>query len=274
MDASRDPATGRRQAAIDTEGPDQAGTRPPITLNRSDEEVQELGYRPGTGPSVLVLVVAMVLLTALSTWFGYLDVGRPHPTLKLTLSMVITVWGLGSVLLVRLIQERGGRTMADLLRTTVGLLLMAAALIHFAVIRQHVLEYWLYGWFFAAIGLGQLIGGLLVVVRPRRWLFWSIVLGDVLVALTWVITRIYGTVIGPDASTPEKVGFGDVVSTLFEVVIVIIAIVLVRSRLPEKTSRSEGGDVMSGFLALFIAPLCALSLYSAVAGPPFVSHVG
>jgi hypothetical protein len=235
----------------------------------------EVRYRFGRPSSIAVAVTAaMVLLTGLSIWFGYLDVGRAHPTLKLGLSMLITVWGLGAVLLIRLVQEHEGSPVADVLRTIVALLLVTAAVIHFAVVRQHFLEYWLYGWFFMAAGLGQLIGGLLVVVRPRRWLLWAIVWGDVLLVATWVITRSYGTVIGPDATTPEKVGFGDMVSTIAEMVIAILAFVLVRSSLPERTSRSRTGDVLSGFLALVIAPLCALSLYSAVGGHPFVSHVG
>jgi hypothetical protein len=234
---------------------------------------QEIRYRGGA-PLVLAVAVAMLFLTGLAIWFGYLDVGRPHPTLKLGLSMLITVWGLGAILLVRLVQEHDGQPIADVLRTVIGLLLVTAAVIHFAVVRQHFLEYLLYGWFFVAAGLGQLIGGLLVVVRPRRWLLWATVWGDALLVVTWVVTRTYGTVIGPDATTPEKVGFGDVVSTIAEVVIVVLAILLVRASLPERTSRSRTGDIMSGFLALAIAPLCALSLYSAVGGHPFVSHVG
>ena len=234
---------------------------------------QEIRYRGGA-PLALAVAVAMVLLTGLTIWFGYLDVGRPHPTLKLGLSMLITVWGLGAILLVRLVQAHDGRPVADVLRTVIGLLLVTAAVIHFAVVRQHFLEYWLYGWFFVVAGVGQLIGGLLVVVRPRRWLFWATLWGDALLVVTWVVTRTYGTVIGPDATTPEKVGFGDVVSTIAELVIVVLALLLVRSSLPERTSRSRTGDIVSGFLALSIAPLCALSLYSAVGGHPFVSHVG
>lgn len=234
----------------------------------------EVRYRSGGASFVAAAAVAMLLLTGLSIWFGYLDVGRPHPTLKLGVSMVITVWGLGAVLLVRLSQEHEGHAGADVLRTVIGLLLVTAAVIHLAVIRQHLVEYWLYGWFFVAAGVGQLIGGLLVVVRPRRWLLWASLWGDVLLAITWVVTRTYGTVIGPDATTPEKVGFGDVVSTIAEVVIAILAFLLVRSSLPERTSRSRTGDVVSGFLALVIAPLCALSLLSAVGGHPSVSHAG
>ena len=234
---------------------------------------QEIRYRSVGAPIAAAVVVAMVLLAGLSIWFGYLDVGRPHPMLKLSLSMVITVWGLGAVLLVRLIQEHEGRPLADVLRTVVALLLVAAAVIHFAVVRQHFLEYWLYGWFFVVAGVGQLIGGLLVVVRPRRWLFWAALWGDALLVVTWVVTRTYGTVIGPDATTPEKVGFGDVVSTIAELIIVVLVLLLVRSSLPERTSQRTG-DIVSGFLALAIAPLCALSLYSAVGGHPFVSHVG
>src|SRR5919204_381811 len=138
---------------------------------------QEIRYRGGA-PLALAVAVAMVLLTGLAIWFGYLDVGRPHPTLKLGLSMLITVWGLGAILLVRLVQAHDGRPVADVLRTVIGLLLVTAAVIHFAVVRQHFLEYWLYGWFFVVAGVGQLIGGLLVVVRPRRGVFLGALWGD------------------------------------------------------------------------------------------------
>jgi hypothetical protein len=265
MDASREPARHVKHGPTPRE-PHAA------TLTRSDlDEVRSWSL---TGASVLILTLAMVVLTTLSIWFGYLDIGRPHPALKLSLSMVITVWGLGIVLLVRLIQEPRGNVVADAERTIVALLLMSAAVIHFAVIRQHFLEYWLYGVFFAVAGIGQLVAALLVVVRPRLWLFWAVIVGDAFLALTWVITRTYGTLIGPDAHTPEEVGFGDVVSTVFEVIIVVLGFVLIRSTLRERAGRSSTGDVLSGFLALAVAPLCALSLYSAVAGSPFVSHVG
>src|SRR5919197_2073737 len=129
---------------------------------------QEIRYRSGGAPLAVAVAVAMVLLAGLAIWFGYLAVGAPHPTLKLGLSMLITVWGLGAVLLVRLFVEHEGQAVADVLRTVVGLLLVSAAVIHFAVVRQHFLEYGLYGWFFVVAGVGQLISGLLVVVRPRR----------------------------------------------------------------------------------------------------------
>jgi hypothetical protein len=253
---------------------DETRKAPTAAPTPSDDRVVDIRYRSQTMKPLVLLGISMLLLIGLSTWFGYLDIGRPHPTLKLSLAMVITVWGLGSVLLIRLVQEHGGDTLADVSRTLVGLLLMAAAVIHFAVIRQHIVEYSLYGWFFAAAGIGQLVGGLLVVVRPRRWLLWLIVVGDLLLAMTWVITRTYGTLIGPSATTPEKVGFGDVVSTLFEVILAVLALVLLRSRLPERTSRSNTGDVISGFLALLVAPLCTLAMFSAVGGHPFVSHAG
>src|SRR5919201_5224195 len=126
---------------------------------------EEVRYRSGGASLAIAVAIAMVHLIGLSVWVRNLDVRRPHPTLKLGLSMLITVWGLGAVLLVRLIQAHDGRPVADVLRTVIGLLLVTAAVIHFAVVRQHFLEYWLYAWFFVAAGLGQLIGGGLVVVR-------------------------------------------------------------------------------------------------------------
>jgi hypothetical protein len=57
---------------------------------------------------------------------------------------------------------------------------MAAALIHFAVIEQHLTEHWLYGTFFTVVGLAQLSWAVAIPTVPTRLLVWGGVLGTLL----------------------------------------------------------------------------------------------
>jgi hypothetical protein len=220
------------------------------------------------------LAVSLITLAAVSIWFGFLDAGGNHPDLKIWLSMLIGVWGLGTVLFVRLLRLGQRTVLADVTGTALGLLSMATAVIHLAVVEQHLTLYWVYGWFFIVVGVAQLGWAIVVVLAPTKMVLWAGAIGNAIVAAAWVLTRTYGAVIGPDARTPDKVGFGDVVSTVFEVLIVVGAVSLLRSSGRVSADRSRTGDILSGFMALIVVAFTALSLYSAVGGSPFVSHVG
>jgi hypothetical protein len=235
--------------------------------------LDQAALHPRARPWTPVLLASLVLLAGIATWFGYLD-AENHPTLKIWLSMAIAVWGLGTVLLVRLMRDGEGEAFPDVTGTALGLLSIAAAAIHFAVVEQHMTLYWAYGWFFIVVGLAQLAWAVAVVLRPSRPVLWAGAIGNGLVVLAWVVTRTYGALIGPDATTPDKVGFGDVVSSVFEVLIVVGSIALVRALVLRRTGRSRAGDVVSGFVALVVLAFTVLALYSAVGGSPFVSHVG
>jgi hypothetical protein len=70
------------------------------------------------------------------------------------------------------------------------------------------------------------------------------------------------------------VGFGDIVSTALEGVLVLgCALILRMPRLldPHLDHRSE---LLNSLIAIGLVLLTTLSLYSAVGGSPFVSHVG
>lgn len=225
-------------------------------------------------PLRVALIAALIVLLAGSVWFGYLDDADGHPSLKLGLALVLSVAGLGVVLVARLLREDRGDLAADVTITTVAFLSMAAALIHLAVVAQHFDEYWLYGWFFVVIGIAQLAWAAAVVVRPARWSFIAAAALNAAIAIVWVVSRNYGTIVGPDATEPARAGFGDIVSTALEVAIVVgIAFLLLR-RAHEDGERTAAGDVLSGVIALGTVPLTVLAMYSAVAGHPFVSHVG
>ena len=116
----------------------------------------------------------------------------------------------------------------DVVRFAVALASAGAATIHFAVIDQHVAEYWLFGVFFVVVALAQLAWVVAVVSNPTRTVYVVGALGNALIAVTWVVSRTTGLPFGPEAGEPEPVGIADVVSTAFEVGVVAGTLLLLR----------------------------------------------
>jgi len=239
-------------------------------------------HRPGVP---LAASVAVVAATG-ATWYGFLEPIPGHPTVRLAGALALATAGLAAVLLATppLQQLRppvlepsgslpgtdagGTRAVAALL----GLLSMAAALIHLAVIEQHWAQYWLYGAFFIAVGLAQLAWAVAIPPAPTRLLLWGGVVGNALVVLTWIITRTVGSLIGPAATVPARAGFGDLVATALQVLIVAGGLALLtRQRGTRTGSWTEHAPAIA---ALIVVPFLVLALYSAVGGAPFVSMVG
>ena len=134
-----------------------------------------------------------------------------------------------------------------------------AAAIHFAVIGQHFAEYWLFGVFFVVVALAQLGWVVAVVTNPTRLVYVVGALGNALIAVTWVISRTTGFPFGPGAGEPEPVGIADVVSTAFELVIVIGAVVLLRGFvLPS----SRDTRIVQPWVAIAATTITALALDS------------
>lgn len=124
------------------------------------------------------------------------------------------------------------------LRFTVAAASAGAATIHFAVIGQHFEEWWLFGVFFVAVAAAQLVWMLAVVRHPTRGVYVVGVLGNALVAVTWVVSRTTGVPLGPEAGEPEPVGIADTVSTAFEVALVILTLLLLRGlEVPRRSVR-------------------------------------
>jgi hypothetical protein len=102
-----------------------------------------------------------------------------------------------------------------------ALLSAGAASIHYAVIVDHLEEWWAFGVFFAALGVAQLLWAALVVRSPSHLLIWLGVFGNAAIVALWVVTRTAGALVGPDAHTPESVGVADSVATAFELGVVL-----------------------------------------------------
>jgi hypothetical protein len=62
---------------------------------------------------------------------------------------------------------------------------------------------------------------MVVVASPSRPVIWFGVVGNAAIVVLWIVTRTFGTLVGPEPTTPEPIGVADSVATAFEVVIVV-----------------------------------------------------
>jgi len=115
---------------------------------------------------IVTAAVPLFVLGGIATAYGFLEGHANHPSLKLGGAFLVAGLAAITVLLGRSMLLRNsqdirpiqppvfaGRDRRHILWISLALLSVAAALIHFAVIEQHLTEYWLYGAFFVAVGL-------------------------------------------------------------------------------------------------------------------------
>jgi hypothetical protein len=102
-----------------------------------------------------------------------------------------------------------------------AILSLAAAVIHFAVAGSHFQQYWAFGVFMLVAAWLQVLWALAALFRPPRWLLGAGVSINLTVIGVYVITRTVGDVIGPTPHAVEKVGFGDGLCTVLEVILVV-----------------------------------------------------
>ena len=133
------------------------------------------------------------------------------------------------------------RTVGRYLRWVLAALSLGAGVIHFSVSGEHYSLSWMHGAFFAATAWLQVAWAIGVILRPTRRLLVAGVVLNAGIALVWVVSRVWGVPIGPDAWTPEAATFIDQLSTGFEVGIVALSLaVLVRPALASPSLRRPG----------------------------------
>jgi hypothetical protein len=252
----------------------------PTTKQRLRPATQNDGLLPPHGAVAVSIPIALALLSAgASVAFGFWT-GSGQRLLKLEAALGLATLGLVVVAAASLRNPASPRedspsTLSlQLLTLAAALLSMAAALIHFAVIKEHLDEYWLYGVFFVVVAVAQLSWPFLVLWQPSKLVFWLGATGNLLIALFFVITRTIGTLIGPDASEPARLGFGDTTTTAYEVAIVLV-VGAILSGVAARPGPGRGSRAGAGaLLALFLMPQTALALQSAVSSAPFVPPAG
>jgi len=115
----------------------------------------------------------------------------------------------------------------ELLISVAALASVGAAAIHFAVAKMHFDEYTLFGVFFILSGVAQLLWPIWLLLRRWSPLLVLGAVGNALIVALWAVDRIWGLPLGPEHWKPDPVGFGDVVASALEVVLVVCAVALV-----------------------------------------------
>ena len=158
------------------------------------------------------------------------------------------------------------RTVGRYLRWLLAALSLGAGVIHFAVSGEHYELSWAHGTFFAVVAWLQLSWAVAVVVRPTRWLLAAGALLSAGIIGVWVVSRVWGVPIGPDAWTPEAVGWSDALSSVCELGIVALALgVLVRPELAQRRLRPSVAVPVVGIAGLGVAVISSLAFTPALA---------
>jgi len=106
-------------------------------------------------------------------------------------------------------------------------LVLAAALasagagaIHLSVAKMHFDEYTLFGLFFVGSGIAQLAWPVWLLLQRSSALLVLGAAGNALIVAIWAVDRLWGLPLGPDPWQPDPVGFGDTVTSAFELLLV------------------------------------------------------
>ena len=107
---------------------------------------------------------------------------------------------------------------------------MGAAGIHAWVVPEHLREYWLFGAFFIAVSIGQLIWAAAVTRWPNRASFLVGAAGSALLIALWLVSRTFGLPLGPEHWEPEPTGVLDGTCVLLELALTAMAVLALRDR--------------------------------------------
>jgi hypothetical protein len=108
---------------------------------------------------------------------------------------------------------------------------LGAAAIHFAVVPEHLAEWWAFGVFFVALGAFETVWAAALLARPSRLVIAVGIAANVATVLLWAISRTVGLPIGPEPWMPEEIGLLDLAATALELLLVAgLALWIARSR--------------------------------------------
>jgi hypothetical protein len=177
---------------------------------------------------------------------------------------------IGTVVVAKALDKRGLLGTARSVDMTTALAAIAAALslgaaaIHFAVVQEHLAEYFLFGLLFIALGWFQAIWAQVYLLRrnpPVAWVAIAVNLGTIAV---WVVSRTVGLPFGPDAWEPEAMGALDLISTIFELLLVGILLPTVAPRrFPKLAARRlhyEQAFVLGSFCVVTVGLVATIVL--------------
>src|SRR5690348_145402 len=168
----------------------------------------------------------------------------------------------------------GGERTVPTQRVVLGglaMLSVLAAVIHFAVAGSHFQEFWLFGVFMLGVAWLQLGWAAAAFLRPTRLLVSSGAVLNAAVIVVYILTRTVGDMVGPDPGDVEPAGFGDLLCTVAEAVIVAGCLWLLVTRVSRPVRRDQAG-LAAATGAGVLAALLSVALIDG--GPEMVMAAG
>jgi hypothetical protein len=102
-------------------------------------------------------------------------------------------------------------------------------------------------------------------MSPSRRLLLAGVIGNLVIAEVWLVSRTIGVPFGPESGIAEPVAFADVLGTILEVGIVVGSLALLRPRFLDRPVRSAAALPGVAGVGVLVAALATLSLTPAFA---------
>jgi hypothetical protein len=158
------------------------------------------------------------------------------------------------------------RDLDPALRWGLAALSLGAAFVHFAVMGEHFDESTAHGMFFAVAAWLQLAFALGVVLRPSRQMLWFGALLNLAIIGAWLVSRVWGVPFGTETWTPEPAAFPDVLSTIFEGLIVAGCLGVITGYLGVRRLSQSITLPIVGALGATVVILSTISLVPSVAG--------
>ena len=158
-----------------------------------------------------------------------------------------------------------GTSVRQYVRWGLAMLSLGAAGIHFAVMGDHFNETWYHGSFFAAAAWLQLAWAVAIIMKPSRRLLLAGIIGNLVIAEVWLVSRTIGLPFGPNAGNAEAVAFADVLCTILEVGIVLGSLALLKPQFLDRPARATAALPGVAGVGVLVAALATLSLTPAYA---------
>ncbi len=167
-------------------------------------------------------------------WLQLRSFGWGTPLLLVT-NVVLVAWAvaaLGGRLRVSAPRPAGSRSpgRTDALRTLLVLGLVGSAVIHAAVVPEHLTEWSAAGSFFVLLAATEAFVAGVLLLEPRLRVSAPLAAAAVSAGplLLWFWSRSTGLPFGPEPGEPEAIGLADCAACLLEVVTLVLAVVLLR----------------------------------------------
>ncbi|HKA51791.1 MAG TPA: multicopper oxidase family protein [Candidatus Dormibacteraeota bacterium] len=130
-----------------------------------------------------------------------------------------------------------------------AMLTLGASAIHLSVAPDHLEEFPPFGILFLVIGAVQLALAPLVVILPGRRVFVTAMAVAAACLLVWGASRTVGLPVGPHPGQPEAIGLADALTSIFEVLSLLVFLLLLTSSPPRSRRRWWlAGTVPAGVL--------------------------